>query len=134
LGTNTAIVTVMLYSILRITQNPYVGMRDVDQAVVEAAYASGMTRFLLVRMVELPVAVSVIMAGIRTALVIGVGIVAIGAFIGAGGLCGIIITGTNATDGTAIILAGAIPTALMAVIADLVLGWIERKLQPGKAS
>src|SRR5699024_19782 len=134
LGTNTAIVTLMLYSILPITQNTYVGMRDVDQTVVEAAYASGMTRFQLLRMVELPLAVSVIMAGIRTALVIGIGIVAIGAFICAGGLGAIMITGTNARDGTAIILAGAIPTALMAVIADLVLGWIERKLQPGKAS
>ncbi|HLR65859.1 MAG TPA: ABC transporter permease [Virgibacillus sp.] len=134
LGTNTAIVTLVLYSILPITQNTYVGMREVDKNVVEAAYASGMTRFQLLRMVELPLAISVIMAGIRTALVIGIGIVAIGAFIGAGGLGAIIVTGTNATDGTAIILAGAVPTALMAVVTDLVLGWIERKLQPGQAS
>ncbi|MFD1360890.1 ABC transporter permease [Lentibacillus salinarum] len=134
LGTNTAIVTLVLYSILPITQNTYVGMKDVDKTVTEAGYASGMTRFQLLRMVELPLAVSVIMAGLRTALVIGIGIVAIGAFIGAGGLGAIIVTGTNATDGTAIILAGAIPTALMAIIADLVLGWIERRLQPGQAS
>src|SRR5699024_11656884 len=98
LGTNTAIVTLMLYSILPITQNTYVGMRDVDQTVVEAAYASGMTRFQLLRMVELRLAVSVIMAGIRTALVIVIGIVAIGAFIGAGGLGVIIITGTDRTS------------------------------------
>lgn len=134
LGTNTAIVTLMLYSILPITQNTYVGMKEVDQTVVEAGHASGMTRFQLLRMVELPLAISVIMAGIRTAFVIGIGIVAIGAFIGAGGLGAIIVTGTNATDGTAIILAGAIPTALMAIIADLVLGWIERRMQPGKVS
>lgn len=134
LGTNTAIVTLVLYSILPITQNTYVGMREVDKNVIEAAYASGMTRFQLLRMVELPLAISVIMAGIRTALVIGIGIVAIGAFIGAGGLGAIIVTGTNATDGTAIILAGAVPTALMAVVTDLFLGWIERKLQPGQAS
>lgn len=133
LGTNTAIVTLILYSILPITQNTYVGMRDVDKTVIEAGYATGMTRFQLLRMVELPLAVSVIMAGIRTALVIGIGVVAIGAFVGAGGLGAIIITGTNSTNGTAIILAGAIPTALMAVIADLVLGYIERKMQPGKA-
>ncbi|RYG73146.1 ABC transporter permease [Lentibacillus lipolyticus] len=131
LGTNTAIVTLALYSILPITQNTYVGMKDVDKTVIEAGYASGMTKFQLLRMVELPLAVSVIMAGLRTALVIGIGIVAIGAFIGAGGLGAIIVTGTNATDGTAIILAGAIPTALMAIIADFVLGWIERLLQPG---
>lgn len=134
LGTNTAIVTLILYSILPITQNTYVGMKEVDSNVIEAAYASGMTRFQLLRMVELPLAISVIMAGIRTALVIGIGIVAIGAFIGAGGLGAIIVTGTNATDGTAIILAGAVPTALMAVVTDLILGWIERKLQPGQAS
>ncbi|SFE24757.1 osmoprotectant transport system permease protein [Lentibacillus persicus] len=134
LGTNTAIVTLMLYSILPITQNTYVGMKNVDQTVIEAGHASGMTRFQLLRMVELPLAVSVIMAGIRTALVIGIGIVAIGAFIGAGGLGAIIVTGTNATDGTAIILAGAIPTAIMAIIADVVMGWIERRLQPGQSA
>lgn len=134
LGTNTAIVTLMIYSILPITQNTYVGMRDVDKTVIEAGYASGMTRFQLLRMVELPLAISVIMAGIRTAFVIGIGIAAVGAFVGAGGLGAIILTGTNATGGTAIILAGAIPTALMAIIADVVLGWIERKLQPIKSS
>ncbi|GAA0430355.1 glycine betaine/carnitine/choline/choline sulfate ABC transporter permease OpuCD [Lentibacillus halophilus] len=132
LGTNTAIVTLVLYSILPITQNTYVGMKSVDKTVVEAGHASGMTKFQLLRMIELPLAVSVIMAGVRTALVLGIGIVAIGAFIGAGGLGAIIVTGTNATDGTPIILAGAIPAALMAIIADVALGWTERLLQPGK--
>lgn len=132
LGTNTVIVTLMLYSILPITQNTYVGMKEVDKNIVEAGFASGMTRFQLLRMVELPLAISVIMAGLRTALVIGIGIVAIGAFVGAGGLGAIILTGTNATNGTAIILAGAIPTALMAIIVDVFMGWIERKLQPAK--
>lgn len=134
LGVNTAVFTLALYSILPITQNTYVGMKGVDENVVEAAYASGMTRFQVLRMVELPLAISVIMAGLRTAIVIGIGIAAIGAFVGAGGLGAIIITGTNATDGTAIILAGAIPTAIMAIIADLVMGWIERKLHPVKSS
>ncbi|MBU8790235.1 ABC transporter permease [Oceanobacillus caeni] len=134
LGTNTVIVTLMLYSILPIVQNTYVGMKDVDKTVIEAGFASGMTRFQLLRMVELPLAISVIMAGLRTALVIGIGIVAIGAFVGAGGLGAVILTGTNASDGTAIILAGAIPTALMAIIADLIMVWIERKLQPIKSS
>ncbi|WP_010529575.1 ABC transporter permease [Lentibacillus jeotgali] len=134
LGTNTAITTLVLYSILPITQNTYVGMKNVDKTVIEAGYASGMTKFQLLRMVEIPLAVSVIMAGIRTALVIGIGIIAIGAFIGAGGLGAIIVTGTNATDGTPIILAGAIPTAIMAILADVVLGWIEQRLQPGKTA
>ncbi|WP_087972076.1 ABC transporter permease [Oceanobacillus rekensis] len=134
LGANTAIFTLMLYSILPITQNTYVGMKNVDKNIIEAGYASGMTKFQLLRMVELPLAISVIMAGLRTAIVIGIGVAAIGAFVGAGGLGAIILTGTNATDGTAIILAGAIPTALMAIAADVIMGWIERKLQPVKSS
>ena len=70
------------------------------------------------------------MAGLRNALVLAIGITAIGTFVGAGGLGDIIIRGTNATDGGAIILAGALPTALMAIISDLVLGWIEKKADP----
>ncbi len=134
LGVNTAVFTLALYSILPITQNTYVGMKSVDKNVIEAGIACGMTRFQVLRMVELPLAISVIMAGLRNAIVIGIGIAAVGAFIGAGGLGAIIITGTNATDGTAIILAGAIPTALMAIIADMVMGWIERKVHPIKSS
>ncbi|WP_054709055.1 ABC transporter permease [Bacillus sp. JCM 19041] len=130
LGTTTVITTVFFYSLLPIIQNTYVGIKGVDQTVIEAAYASGMTRLQLLSKVEIPLAVSVIMAGIRTALVVGIGIVAIGTFVGAGGLGSIIVRGTNATDGTAIILAGAVPTALMAIIADLVLGRLERKLNP----
>ena len=92
----------------------------------------GMTKFQVLRMVEIPLALSVIMAGLRTALVISIGIAAIGTFIGAGGLGDIILRGTNMTDGTAVILAGAIPTALMAVIVDVVMAWIEKKLSPYK--
>lgn len=132
LGANTVVMTLFLYSLLPITQNTYVGIKEVDRTLLEAGYASGMTRFQLLRMVELPLSISVIMAGIRTALVIGIGIAAIGAFIGAGGLGAIIVRGTNATDGTAIILAGAIPAALMAVAADLIMGKIERSLSPSK--
>lgn len=134
LGTTTVITTVFFYSLLPIIQNTYVGIRGVDKSVIEAAYASGMTKLQLLNKVEFPLAISVIMAGIRTALVIGIGIVAVGTFVGAGGLGAIIVRGTNATDGTAIILAGAIPTAVMAIIADLVLGTIERRLNPANRS
>ena len=72
------------------------------------------------------------MAGIRNAMVVGIGVTAIGTFIGAGGLGDIITRGVNVTDGGAIILAGAIPTAFMAIISDLLLGWIEKKLDPTK--
>ncbi|RFA32254.1 amino acid ABC transporter permease [Virgibacillus dokdonensis] len=125
LGPNTVVAALFLYSLLPIVRNTYTGIRNVDQAFIESGRGMGMTKFQLLRMVEFPLALSVIMAGLRTALVISISIATIGAFIGGGGLGTIIIRGTNVSDGTGIILAGAIPTALMAVVADLGLGWIE---------
>lgn len=130
LGENTVIASLFLYSLLPIVRNTYAGIRGVDEALLESGRGMGMTKFQLLRMVEFPLALSVIMAGIRTALVIAISIATIGAFIGGGGLGNIIIRGTNVADGSAIILAGAIPTALMAVIADLIMGWIEKRLTP----
>ncbi|HBY88886.1 MAG: ABC transporter permease [Ruoffia tabacinasalis] len=127
LGVNTVIVTIFLYSLLPIIKNTYTGMITLDADVLDAAKGIGMTSWQRLKDVELPLSMSVIMAGIRNALVVGIGITAIGAFIGAGGLGDIIIRGTNATDGGAIILAGAIPTALMAILTDVILGWIERR-------
>lgn len=132
LGPNTVVLALFLYSLLPILKNTYTGIRNVDSFLTESGRALGMTRFQVLRMVELPLALSVIMAGLRTALVISIGIATIGTFIGAGGLGDIILRGTNATDGNAIILAGAIPTALMAVIADIVMASFERKLSPIK--
>lgn len=84
LGTTTVITTVFFYSLLPIIQNTYVGIRGVDKSVIEAAFASGMTKYQLLTKVEFPLAISVIMAGIRTALVISIGVVAVGTFVGAG--------------------------------------------------
>ncbi len=117
LGVNTVVVTVFLYSLL-------------DRNILDVGKGMGMTKVQLLYMVELPLSVSVIMAGIRNALVVAIGITAIGAFVGAGGLGDIIIRGTNATDGASIILVGALPTAFMAIITDWVLGIIERRLDP----
>ena len=89
-----------------------------------------MTGFQLTYMVELPLSLSVIMAGLRNALVVAIGVTSIGTFIGAGGLGDIITRGVNATDGGAIILAGAIPTALMAILSDLFLEYLENRLDP----
>lgn len=133
LGANTVVFALFLYSILPILRNTYTGIQSVDSALLESGRGMGMTKFQLLRMVELPLSLSIIMAGLRTALVISIGIATIGTFIGAGGLGDIIIRGTNATNGAAIILAGAIPTALMAVIADVVMGWFERILSPVNA-
>ncbi|WP_373842326.1 ABC transporter permease [Limosilactobacillus sp.] len=130
LGDQTVIATIFLYSLLPIISNTVTGLQSVDPAILDASKGMGMTRWQQLYMVELPLSVSVIMAGIRNALVIAIGITAIGAFIGAGGLGDIIIRGTNATNGGAIILAGALPTALMAIIADLVLGFVQRWLEP----
>ncbi|MCY7847362.1 ABC transporter permease [Bacillus haynesii] len=132
LGANTVILSLFLYSLLPIIRNTYTGIVSIEHAYLESGKAMGMTKFQVLRMVELPLALSVIMAGLRTALVIAIGITAIGTFVGAGGLGDIIVRGTNATNGTAIILAGAIPTALMAIIADLFMGWLERALSPVK--
>ncbi|KAA6450684.1 ABC transporter permease [Bacillus swezeyi] len=132
LGANTVILSLFLYSLLPIIRNTYTGIVSIEHAYLESGKAMGMTKFQVLRMVELPLALSVIMAGLRTALVIAIGITAIGTFVGAGGLGDIIVRGSNATNGTAIILAGAIPTALMAVIADLLMGWLEGVLSPVK--
>ncbi|GGA52744.1 glycine betaine/carnitine/choline transport system permease protein OpuCD [Kroppenstedtia guangzhouensis] len=130
LGANTVVVALFLYSLLPIIKNTYTGIRNVDHALLESGEAMGMTKFQILRMVELPLSLSVIMAGLRTALVIAIGIATVGTFIGGGGLGSIIVRGTNVTDGTVIILAGAIPTALMAVVADVVMGRLERWLSP----
>lgn len=130
LGVNVVIVTVFLYSLLPIIKNTYTGMIQVDKNALDIGKGMGMTRLQRLFMIELPLSVSVIMAGIRNALVVAIGITAIGAFVGAGGLGDIIIRGTNATDGASIILAGALPTALMAIVTDWLLGLIERRLDP----
>lgn len=132
LGKTTVIVTVFLYSLLPIIKNTYTGITTIDRSLTDAGRGMGMTRQQVLYMIELPLSLSIIITGIRIALVIAIGITAIGAFIGAGGLGDIIIRGTNATDGTAIILAGAIPTALMAIIVDVGLGWLERRFDPMK--
>lgn len=130
LGSDTVIATVFLYSLLPIIINTYTGVRNVDAALLDTGKGMGMTRMQLTYLVELPLSLSVIMAGLRNALVVAIGITAIGTFIGAGGLGDIISRGVNATNGTAIILAGAIPTALMAVLADWLLGLMEKRLDP----
>ena len=130
LGVNVVIVTVFLYSLLPIVKNTYTGMRQVDAGILDVGKGMGMTQWQRLYLVELPLSISVIMAGIRNALVLAIGITAIGTFVGAGGLGDIIVRGTNATDGAAIILAGALPTAAMSIFADWFLGLIEEKLDP----
>ncbi|MHD0396862.1 ABC transporter permease [Staphylococcus simulans] len=132
LGPNTVVVTVFLYALLPIIQNTYSGIIGVDENIKDAGKGMGMTGNQVLRMIELPLALSVIIGGLRIALVVAIGVVAVGSFIGAPTLGDIIIRGTNATDGTTFILAGAIPIAIIAVLIDVVLRFLEKRLDPVK--
>ncbi len=128
LGPNTVVMTVFLYSLLPILKNTYVGVKSVDKNLLDVAKGMGMTKNQRIIKVELPLSIAVILGGIRNALVVAIGITAIGTFIGAGGLGDIITRGVNSTNGGSIILAGALPTSLMAITIDLILSYIEKKL------
>lgn len=128
IGRRTAIVALVVYALLPILRNTYVGLASVDPAVLEAAEAMGMTERQILWRVRLPLSLSVILAGIRTATVITVGVATIAAAIGAGGLGTFIFRGVAMISNT-VILAGAIPAALLAIVADLALGWAERRLK-----
>jgi osmoprotectant transport system permease protein len=128
IGMRTAIVALVLYALLPILRNTYVGLTSVDPAILEAAEAMGMTEFQVLFRVRFPLATSVILAGIRTATVITIGVATIAAAIGAGGLGTFIFRGV-AMVSDAVILAGAIPAALLALLADFLLGLLERRLR-----
>jgi len=129
IGFAPAIVALFLYALLPIIRNTYTGVIGVDPAIIEAAVGVGMTQRQVLTLVRLPLALSVIMAGIRTATVICVGIATLCAFIGAGGLGELIFSGISMVNAN-MILAGAIPAALLALILDFVLGRIEKMLAP----
>src|SRR6267154_281486 len=128
IGTRTAIVALVLYALLPILRNTVVGLTNLDPAVLEAAEAMGMTETQILLKVRFPLGLSVVLAGIRTATVITIGVATIAAAIGAGGLGTFIFRGV-AMVSDAVILAGAIPAALLAIVADIVLSWVERRLR-----
>lgn len=130
IGTVPAIVALFLYSLYPIVRNSYTGVRGADPAAVAGATASGMTPGQVLRLVRLPLAAPVIMAGIRTAAVINVGTATLAAFIGAGGLGDPIVAGLALSDHR-MILSGAIPAALLALGVDGVLALVERSVTPG---
>lgn len=128
IGEHTAIICLVLYSLLPILRNTIVGITTVDPPVREAAVAMGMTNAQLLRMVELPLAAPTIIAGIRIALVTNIGTAVIAAVIGGGGLGVLIFRGVASVD-TLQILAGAIPAAALALLADGGMGLIERRIR-----
>jgi len=129
IGKRTAIVALVLYALLPILRNTLAGILGVDQAVRESAVAMGMTGGQVLWQVEMPLAARTILAGVRVATVTTIGTATIAAAIGGGGLGVFIFRGIASVDTTQI-LAGAIPAALIALIADEGLGWVERKLSP----
>ena len=127
IGFWTAITALIVYALLPIVRNTYTGIAGVDPAIREAGRGMGMTDAELLRLVELPLAAAVILAGVRVATVVSVGVATIGAAIGAGGLGVYVFRGVAVVDDT-LILAGAIPAALMALAADGLFALLERRL------
>lgn len=129
IGATPAVIAMVIYALLPIARNTYTGILDVDPALLEAGRGMGMTRGQMLRMVELPLARSVIFAGIRTATVMTIGVATLASFIGAGGLGDLILRGIAMVD-TGIILAGAIPAAILAIVFDMLLAWTDWHMTP----
>jgi osmoprotectant transport system permease protein len=128
-GFRPALVALWVYSVYPILRNTLTGLRDASPDAVAAGRALGMTDRQILRLVQLPLAIPVILAGVRTSAVLTIGTATLAAFIGAGGLGEPIVSGLQLADGVRI-LSGAIPAALLAVFVDLLLGSAERVLTP----
>ena len=128
IGASTALVALVLYALLPIVRNTCVGIAGVDPVIREAAMGLGLTSRQMLWMVEMPLALGVIFAGLRVATVISVGLATIAAAIGAGGLGMYIFRGVSMVDNR-LILAGAIPSALLALVLDFFLGLLESRFK-----
>jgi osmoprotectant transport system permease protein len=126
IGASTAVVALALYNLLPILRNTYAGIAGVDPAVLESARAMGMTPRQMLWQIELPLSLGVIFAGVRVATVISIGVATIAAAVGAGGL-GVFIFRGVAMVNNGVILAGAVPAAVLAILADLLFGFLEQR-------
>jgi len=129
IGTLPAVIALTLYALLPILRNTYTGITEVDPSLVDAGKGMGMTSLQILYMVELPMTLPILMAGIRTATVLTIGVAALATFIGAGGLGDLIIRGLNVSNNH-LILTGAIPAALLALVFDYVLKKVENIVTP----
>ncbi|MET0785828.1 MAG: ABC transporter permease [Paenisporosarcina sp.] len=129
IGSNTALIALIIYALLPILRNTYTGIIGVDSSITEAGRGMGMTRTQILTQVEFPLALPFIMAGIRTATVLTVGIATLATFVGAGGLGDVIYRGLQSYNNS-LVLAGALPVALLAISFDLLLKWVEKKATP----
>lgn len=129
LGNSSLVVALLIYALLPVVRNTYTGLAGVSPELLEAGKGMGMTRWQLLRQVQLPIALPVILAGFRVAMVTSIGIATIGTLIGAGGLGEPIWRGIQLVDAP-MILSGAIPAALLAMLADMLLGALEKSMVP----
>ncbi len=130
IGLKPAVFALILRGVLPIINNTYSGVINVDRSVIEAGRGMGMRNREILRLVELPLSFPVIMAGIRTATVLSISVATLAALIGAGGLGDLIFQGIVMADRN-LLLAGSIPTAILAIAADLLLGWAEKRVRKG---
>jgi osmoprotectant transport system permease protein len=130
IGLKPAVFALVLRGVLPIINNTYSGITNVNSSIIEAGKGMGMRNRQILRLVELPLSFPVIMAGVRTATVLSISVATLAALIGAGGLGDLIFQGIVMADRN-LLLAGSIPTALLAIGADLLLGWLEKRLRKG---
>jgi osmoprotectant transport system permease protein len=129
IGTTPAIIALTIYGLLPILRNTYTGIIGVDAGAKEAGKGMGMTSMQILFMVEIPLSLSIIMAGIRTATVLIIGVTTLASLIGAGGLGDLIFRGISSVN-SGLILAGAVPAALLAILFDFLLKVFEKKATP----
>lgn len=129
IGTKPAIIALTIYGLLPILQNTYTGIIGCDEGAKEAGKGMGMTSLQILYMVEMPLSLSVIMAGIRTATVLIIGVTTLASLVGAGGLGDLIFRGISSVN-TGLILAGAVPAAVVAVFFDSLLKFLEKRMTP----
>jgi len=129
IGSKTALVALIIYALLPILRNTYSGLTGVDQSIIEAGRGMGMTPNQILLKIELPLALPFIMAGIRTATILTVGIATLATFVGAGGLGDVIYRGLQSYNNS-LVLAGALPVAVLAILFDVILKFIEKKVTP----
>lgn len=129
IGTLPAVTTVILYSLLPIIKNTYTGISNINPQTIEAAKGIGLTKFQILTKIQIPLALPVIMAGVRISSVTAVGLMTIAAFIGAGGLGYLVFSGIRTVNNNQI-LAGAIPACLLALVVDFLVGIVEKLTTP----
>ncbi|WP_088370659.1 ABC transporter permease [endosymbiont 'TC1' of Trimyema compressum] len=128
IGIKSALIAIVLYGLLPVVRNTYIGIKEVDPMIIEAAIGMGTTNRQLLLKIQLPLASPVIIAGLRTMIVMTIAMVGIASFIGAGGL-GVAIWRGITTNNALMTVAGSILIAIVAIIADLIMGWIEKKIR-----